>query len=401
MGHETEAACLLRTGNLYPRRVGLQDADGRLVFAGIKPSAISLYFDDDPHAHFDLEGRWQRAYRDGVHYRKALGGSVDALERHREGPNLVLRRRSLPYAEIADLDAAIRDDALTLLDDLGADRRQALPPPPGHAALDPEELRDILERVARWDASAWFRHREAYLKVYRNLPFLPPDAHGAVVLQTSTGEAVRSPEELEAHARAVVSLLGRRLAQCRRVFLAGTDFLHRPVDEAAACLEAVTRVLPLAPPSDRPRKPSERPVDAVELKGIDVALDDLSPPLPDRDGWALLRDRGLDRVTLTVASGDPDNRLAAFVADRGPIPLNLLLLVDAEAHVAARARLLGSLALAKGDVVYLVAADDVGDPPGAAEPDSHRAAWKDALAPLGERGVKVLLYSRDNRVAAQ
>jgi hypothetical protein len=230
------------------------------------------------------------------------------------------------------------------------------------------------------------------------------------------GEQVRSSVELEAHARAVAGLLGRRLAQCRRVFLAGADFLHRPIAESGACLEAVARVLPLAPASDRPRKPSERPVDEVELKGIDVALDTPCPPLPDRDGWALLRDRGLGRVTLTVASGDPEVRLghgqawtdaelAAFTADRGPTPLNVLLLVGAggraraDAHVAASARLLNSLALAKGDIVYLVEAADLGAVPGEplSEPalEAQRAALKGELAPLGERGVKVLGYSRE------
>jgi hypothetical protein len=403
MGHETEAACLLRTGNLYPRRVGLQDGSGRLVFAGVKHSAISLYFDDDPHAHCDLEGRWQRAYRDGVHYRKALDGSVDAIERHREGANLVLRRRSLSYAEIVDLDAAIREDVLTLLDDLGADRCQTLPPPPGHGALDAEELRDILERITRWDTGALFQHREAYLKVYRNFPFLPPDAHGAVVLQTSVGKTVRSPEELEAHARSVASFLGRRLAQCRRVFLAGTDFLHRPVADAAACLDAVARVLPIGPAADRPRKPSERPVDEVQLKGIDAALDRLDSPLPDRDGWALLRERGLARITLLVPPAASPDSLATFAADRAAagLPLNLLLPLGGgkEPEAAARAREVASLPLAKGDIVYLVDAADVGLAPAEALDadalDALRTATKSALAPLADRGVKVLSYSRE------
>jgi hypothetical protein len=415
MGHETEAVCLLRTGNLYPRRVGLRAADGRLVFAGIKHSAISLYDDDDPHAHFDLDGRWQRAYRNGIHYRKALDGSVDAIARQREGANLVLRRRSLPFTEIVDLDAAIRDDALALLDELGSDSRQPLPPPPGHEVLAPEELRELLERIVEWDTAAWFRHRERYLATYRNLPFLPPDAHQSAVLQTAVEGVWRTPDEMADHARSVVSLLGRRLAQCRRIFLAGNDFLRRPLAEATAILDTVADVLPLGPTVLGPRKPSERPVDEIALKGIDVMLDDLAPPLPDRDGWAALRERGLGRVTLLVESLRPDVRarfgrtwtnadLQSRMSERvdAEIPLSLVLLVGAEGYDSARATLaddadaLAALPWRRGDIVYLVDVHDVHENLDDVPDPSAREAGRTLIAPrLTDRGVKVLPYSRD------
>ena len=112
MAQTTEAACLLQTGALYTRRIGLKGPTGELVFAGIKRGAFSLYFDDDPIYHFDLEGRWQRAYIDGIHYRKGLDNGVDAIERVREGANLVLKRRPLAFSEVTDLDERIREVAL-------------------------------------------------------------------------------------------------------------------------------------------------------------------------------------------------------------------------------------------------------------------------------------------------
>ena len=72
MAQTSEAACLLQTGAQYTRRLGLRDGSGRLVFAGQKRGVFSLYFDDELICHFDLEGRWQRAYVAGLHYRKAL-----------------------------------------------------------------------------------------------------------------------------------------------------------------------------------------------------------------------------------------------------------------------------------------------------------------------------------------
>src|SRR5215210_5294008 len=112
MAHPTEAACLLETGAMYPRRIGLRAGSAELTFAGFKPGAFSIYCGDEPIVHFDLEGRWQRAFVAGVHYRKGLDTTVDRIDRVREGDNLVLRRRALSGAEAADLDASVRALAL-------------------------------------------------------------------------------------------------------------------------------------------------------------------------------------------------------------------------------------------------------------------------------------------------
>ena len=153
--HRTEAACLLETGALYRTRIGLEPSggDGPLVFAGVKPGAFSLYFGDEPIYHFDLEGRWQRAYIDGIHYLKGLDAEIHAIDRVREGPNLVLHRRKLGFGESTDLDARLRSVALDLIAALGNGRFRQLGPPDGKASpLGVEELVDFLETIARWDA---------------------------------------------------------------------------------------------------------------------------------------------------------------------------------------------------------------------------------------------------------
>src|SRR5436309_1229928 len=120
MAEETEAACLLRSGAQYARRAGLRGPAGELVFVGVKRGALSIYVDDAPILHFDLEGRWQRLFEAGTHYRKALDGGIDAIDRVRRGPNLVLGRRALSYAEASDLDADVRERAIGLAADLDA-----------------------------------------------------------------------------------------------------------------------------------------------------------------------------------------------------------------------------------------------------------------------------------------
>ena len=82
---QTEAACLLQSGALYHHRIGLQPEQGDFVFAGFKQGAFSLYFGDSPIFHFDLEGRWQRAYIRDRHYLKRLDASIHEINRVREG----------------------------------------------------------------------------------------------------------------------------------------------------------------------------------------------------------------------------------------------------------------------------------------------------------------------------
>src|SRR5262245_59184452 len=160
MAGRTEAECLFETGVLYGTRVLLRPASGDPVFAGFKPGAFSAYFGDAPIFHYDRDGRWQRAYVDGLHYLKGLDGTVQTIDRVRERENLVLKRRTLSFAEAAAADATARATALDLGNSLDNGRLSPSGPPPKGRLLAVEDLRAFLGRVARWDAAAWFAHRE-------------------------------------------------------------------------------------------------------------------------------------------------------------------------------------------------------------------------------------------------
>ncbi len=99
MATPTEAALLFDTGVLYGKRGMLRPEHGDGIFVGFKPGAFSVYFGDAPIFHCDREGRWQRAFVDGLHYLKTLDGSVRTIDRVREGANMVLHRRTLDAAE--------------------------------------------------------------------------------------------------------------------------------------------------------------------------------------------------------------------------------------------------------------------------------------------------------------
>lgn len=445
MAETTEAACLLRTGALYRRRLGLRDAAGGLVFAGFKRGACSLYYGDEPIYHLDLEGRWQRAFVAGVHDLKGLDGSAVAIERIREGPNMVLKRRTLSFAEASDLDATVRQAAIDLLDGLGSGRFEAVTPPEGIEPIRPEELREFLERVVRWDSAAWFAYREQYCATYGPLPFLPPEAGNAVILQATLGHAdglafggarpaegyVRSPAEFAEHARVVAGLLGRRVVQCRGIFLAGADLLRLSCEEVAGFLEEMARVFPIDPETAR-RRPRDLPDDAPALDGVSAFLDQFDPGgAPGVDDWRRLRAGHLARVTLGVESGAaevralygktwPDEALRATVSGlkAAGIEVSLVALAGAggsehaERHVAATADLVNSLALGPGDLVYLIDADEVGGeaardrlrragltPAEGRHRAEQQARLKERLAPLrSHRGAKVVSYSLDKQL---
>jgi hypothetical protein len=430
MAHVTEAAGLLRTGNLFLRRVGLRrrGQDEVRALAGLKPGpsderpgAFAVYLGDEPFFHFDLEGRWQRIYEAGTHYRKALDASVDALDRRREGKSLVMRRRSLPFAEIADLDAKARAMALDLLADLGSGRDELLPPPDGSRALPLEELRELLERVARWDAEAWFRHREAYVATYAPLPLLPPDAPLAVTFQATLGHArgrafghapafdyaERTPEEFAQHARQVLALLGRRIEQAKGAFLAGPDVLRLPYDWLAAHLETI------------------RGLDARgRLERVVAWLDDPTPPLYEPGDWSRLRALGLERVAVAIESGDPevrglygslwtneDLRGAVGLLQGAGIGVSLIVLADAggtafaDRHGRETASLVATLGLRPGDAVFVLDAAEAGDasvggavePCGPADTEVRRGALLAALRAAKPAGVKVVPYSPEKQ----
>jgi hypothetical protein len=440
MAHQTEAACLLETGALYGTRVGFRPESGAPIFAGFKPGAFSLYDGDAPIFHFDLEGRWQRAFVEGTHYLKGLDTTVQAIDRVREGENLVLRRRTLTFAEATDFDAMVRATVLDLLDALLLGRLERVEPPARAEPLATEALREFLERIARWDASAWFAHRERYVGTYGPLPFLPPDSANAVILQATLGQAgalafgrgpaaehyVRSDREFEEHARAVAGLLGARLSQCRVAFLGGSDVLRRPPVEVTSYLETIGRVFPMIPETEgrRPRRSTDA---APRLDGVHIFLDDPAAPRPARGDWERFRRLNLRRVSLGVESGDPHVRdlygkrwdnadLLATVADLKAAGLGVGIVTLAGAggvehagrHLAATAELISALDLGQGDLVSLLDAEEVRDPndsdPGFTPPTGTMIAEQQvelrkrlAANREGRGGPKVVPYSLEKQ----
>jgi hypothetical protein len=394
MAHQTEAACLLQTGAQYPRRLGLKQAasEDELVFAGFKHGAFSIYFGDEPIAHFDLEGRWQRFFQGGIHYLKALDTTTVALERIRERGHLILHRRSLSETETTELDASIRARVTELLEGCEAGRLQRVDPPENARPIHDQELRSVLEQISRWDTGAWTDHRSRYQSTYSPLGFLPPEAQQAVILQATMGAAegftfgrvpagahdVRSQSSFDRHAQSVSDLLGKRLFQFRSALIGGSDLLRLPIDEVAGYLRTANRVFPVEPAASHQRL-GALAGSTPRLAGFHAFLDCFEPPLPSLDDWRHLSEPHLRRVILGIESGDVEVRaiygkhwknetLKTIVADlkAADVEISVVTLVgaggreQAESHELASAALLNALPLGPGDLVYLLNAVEVG-----------------------------------------
>jgi hypothetical protein len=438
--HLTEAECLLEQGTTYRRRIGLKRlaAPGDSIFAGFKPGAFSIYFGDAPIFHFDLEGRWQRAFALGTHYLKGLDGTGQKIDRVREGQNLVLKRAIMADAELNDFDERVRSMAEELTALLKRGNLALAGPTSSEAqSLGQDDLCDFLRTISSWDRPAWLAQRERYRKCYEPMPFLPPECQNSVVLQATLGHAAgagfgdaqaalattRSLAEFEQHARDVAALWGRRLSQSRTIYLAGTDVLSRPVAENAARLDEIGRTFLIEPKPRRAGLDRSEGDDRPSFDGVHAFLINFTAPQPDRAGWHELARRGLNRLSLAIESGDPeirtnylkswsDDELRATVADiqASHLGTSVLTLVGAggveraSSHVDSTARLIQSLNLGPGDFVFLLDENEIrGESPAGLTPlggtawSEQQARLKNALAPLKQRGVKVLPYTLEKQ----
>lgn len=386
----TEAAGLLRSGALLARRVGLRPAGAGPaapadILAGFKPGGFSLYFGDEPIDHFDLDGRWQRSFRDGLHHLKGLDGQVRVVDRAREGEQMVLRRRTLGPGEVEALDARIADDAARVGGEIAAGRLVLMPPPAPARAIEAAELVDLLDRIAGWGPAAWAAHRAAYRAAYGDgtPPFLPPDCPNPVVLRADAG---MTAAEMLAHGRAVAALLGRRVEQCRDVFLAGPGWLDRP--DGGDLLGAIRAAF------------STR--DAPRLALIHGWLDAAPARPPEAATWERCRAAGLGRVSIGVDPGAGFDGLARLVPGlkAAGIGVGLVLGVAGGADPAVLGGIV-ALPLGPGDLITLVAAEPSPAPGRLAAPapaPADLAACKARLASLLPRpGPRVVAYNPDKQ----
>lgn len=407
MSQMTEAQCLIDQGAMFPYRQGYRNTvDGGTILIGFKTGACSIYFDDAPIYHFDLDGRWQRAFIaadpdapdtpknlagvPGTHYLKALDTSTTALVRQREGNEIKIRRRPLGFAETVQLDDRVRQVAMSLYDGILSGKLQPIDPPDsGRSAGSPPQLTEMLDffdRIVAWDTATWTRQKENFMATYGPQPMSPPVCPGPVIFQATLGDSgdrgigfgggrttplyVRNAEEYERHVSRVITLWGRRIAQARGIHLAGSDFINQPMPEVLEVLETTTRMLSEAACCseaqviDPPRSPRK--------SDIHVMTHHLEHEPPTPEMFREYRARGLSHLTIGIESfrqevleaygrgwrTDDLNRwlASAYEAD---VPVSVVLLVGSGGSslpedVDDTANRISEISWRSGTIVYLL-----------------------------------------------
>lgn len=455
MSQLTEAQCLIEQGAMFPYRQGFRNtATGGTILVGFKTGACSIYYDDAPIYHFDLDGRWQRAFIGadlnaadtpknlagvpGTHYLKGLDTSTTALVRLREGNEIKIRRRSLGFAETVQLDDRIRHVAMSLYEGITSGRLQPIDPPrEGRTAGSPpetNELLDFFDRVASWDASAWIRQKENYMATYGPQPMSPPICPGPVVLQATLGDSgekgvgfggsrttplyVRNAEEFERHIGRVVSLWGRRLAQARGIHLAGSDMIDRPMPEVIDTLETTVRMM-----SDVTHDVVSQVIDpprSLRKSDIHIMTHHLEAEPPTPEMFLEYRQRGLVHLTLGVESWRTEvlqaygrawriDQLQRWLdnAAEADLPVSAVWLVGSGGtawpeDIEETAKRIEEIVWRPGTVIYLLDAAETADGAirgqlGIREDNAAEVRKLHQLTsePAKSRGVKIISYTID------
>ncbi len=309
---------------------------------------------------YENSGRPWTFIVDGVIYRRALNGSMLAKWRP---PGQPRQRRRLNPDDARRVEARARAQIAAFLRDWEAGQVTFRQPPP-------PDMRDRMRAALRFDEQASRADAQRFHQVYHPIGILPPDQYLAVVVQITQGCSfntctfctfyrgqpfrIRSPEQVEAHARAVRAFLGPGLPMRRGVFLGAANALVTPMPRLLPALEAVRRVFP------EPR-----------FADLYAFLDAFSGERKRRADYEALAARGLRRVYIGLESGHgpllrflrkpgtPEDALAAVQAMKAAgLSVGIIILLGAgghrfaAGHVQDTIALLNALPLTRDDILY-------------------------------------------------
>ena len=296
---------------------------------------------------FDREGRLVTYFEEGTLYKRSLSSEVHQRVR-REGRRVRRRLETTEALRVFTEAYALAERSWS-----GAEQK----------------LRERLQgEVLAWSPERLLAEEKRFKAAYRPIAILPPDQYAAVVVQATEGCTwnrctfcnfytdrpfrVQLPEAFTGHLNAVQDLLGRGLLLRKNLFIA---------DGNALALSR-RRLLPLLALAGK----------AFPGRPLASFLDVYSGEQHDSTDWPELRELGLKRIYLGMETGhDPllafvnkpgsSRELASLVGvlKRARFSLGLIVMVGLggteyrERHAVDTLRLLATLPLSQGDLVYL------------------------------------------------
>jgi hypothetical protein len=347
--------------------------DGRPVALSVKPNSLTISVDEPAEADvfsYDLEGRLWTAMLDGVSYRRGLDGRMVAKWREQGD---VRQRRWLAQDEALAIEERARRTVDAFRAALAAGEVELNHPLPPHGEASSEN-------IAAFDRARSIGDAARYFEVYKPVGILPPDQYMAVVLQLTEGCSfntctfcdfyrdrpfrIKSPGEFRRHAHEVRDFLGRGLSLRRTIFLGDANSLVTPMKLLLPLLDIVHETY-----------------DVEALGGMYAFLDGFSGDKKRPRDYAVLRERGMERVYVGMESGSepllqflkkpgrPADMVNAVRAmKKGGVAVGVIALLGAggqqysDAHIGGTVEALNAMPLDMDDIIYfsdLVVGDDI------------------------------------------
>jgi len=341
---------------------------------------------------FDKRGRIHGAFVDGVNYRRGLDGRV--LMKWSEGKPRRRYRRELSEEERLRFLERARRAAEVALAAVEAGRATLTERGPDGVVTDIRVLSDedaaVLRKAAQTTPSEAEGDREAFSRVYRPVPILPPDKYLAVVFQATEGCSynrcafctfyrgvsfrVKDETEFCRHVTAVRDLLGPAMRLRRSVFLGDANALAAPHEHVRGLMDIVAQKVTLAPRELSPRAREMREwmrANPDGMEGVYSFLDVFNARRMTVDEFRELADRGLRRVYIGLESGDRD--LLRFLRKPGRpddavrvvkdlkaagVAVGVIVMTGvggkqyADGHVRNTIETLARMELGMGDIIY-------------------------------------------------
>ncbi len=279
----------------------LETAEGPITL-NLQRGALSLHLYGREVLAYDRAGRLWSATLGEITYRRGLDNRVQAIRTTPDG----VRRWWLEREEIRRLEDRLAGQLQALERLLSRGSFRWITPPADEQIW--QEALSTLRRASRMDFQALEADARRFAEVYAPIGILPPDQYLSLVVQATIGcpfntcifcgfyrslpFRVRSPEDFEAHLKAIREFFGDGLWMRRTIFLGSANALAIPMPRLMALLDRLRRIFPVR--ADR---------EGDGFAGIYAFLDGFTGLKKTVADYEQLRALGLRRVYIGLESG--------------------------------------------------------------------------------------------------
>ncbi|MFV1964157.1 MAG: radical SAM protein [Pirellulaceae bacterium] len=354
---------------------------------GLKPTGLDACLPDGQILHYDLEGRLTRVATPNVQWRRGLshrtvrlqkrsridgGGLVSTVLEGRDSDGVVGKAAQ----QIGEWCAALHGGRYSLLRS-GPREDGTLP-----------TLGEMMSRAAAFDIPAAHADLDQFRKLYGDVPILPPDQYGSLVLLATDGcvynqctfcgfyrgdkYRMRNEGQFREHVRNAVSYHGGGLAARRGIFLGQANAIVGPKEWRETTLATIHDLFEFPPTEDRATRSRWWQGSRDRFQDISSFLDVFTGARIPAEEFAAMRRFHIRRLYLGIETGDHEllswlnkpatsREMLATVGNikKAGLSVGIIILVGAggerffHSHIDQTVQLLRAMRLGRGDFIYL------------------------------------------------